>query len=161
MFDGHVTAEVTIDGCVPPASLFKNNQRSLCTHLSKTVQCKNRATILSAPPHFAHGHHCPTTLFELIEDVYERQKRNGSYDVGEVNFYEHINPLFERMYRNSWSNFRANEGHGTFCSPLLLFVHLPMCVMVIDRSEEGSALVEQPRPLRSQDDQYSTSRVHL
>ncbi|KAG8908755.1 hypothetical protein FRB99_002993 [Tulasnella sp. 403] len=98
MFDGHVFASVTIGG-------------------SNVVKAKNRATVTSAPPHYSHGFQTPTTLYDLIEEIYERQKRNepeqgDAYDVGTVNYYEHIDPLFRRVYMNSWTNFRANEGHG-------------------------------------------------
>jgi len=76
-------------------------------------QVKNHATIISAPPKFTNGPHCPTTLLDLIEDVYEREKRaKPGYKVPPVNYYEHIDPMFRGMYRNSWTNFRANEGHG-------------------------------------------------
>lgn len=82
--------------------------------LSVAIPVQNKSTIITAPPKFTSGLHCPTTLLELIEDVYERQKRkSSSYDVGEVVFYRDIDPLFRRMYLNSWTNFRANEGHGT------------------------------------------------
>ncbi|KAG8993009.1 hypothetical protein FRB90_000814, partial [Tulasnella sp. 427] len=100
MSDGHVTAKVRFDD--------HGNQ--------KEIPVKNRSTVITAPPHFAHGNHCPTTLYELIEDIYERQKRSKA-DAGEdvakvLYYYEHIDPLFKRMYMNSWTNFRANEGHG-------------------------------------------------
>src|ERR1700676_2444476 len=84
--------------------------------LSLQITVKNRSTILTAPPRFASGLHCPITLLDIIEDVYERQKRNASYDVGEVNFYRDIDPIFRRMYMISWTNFRANEGHGEYFS---------------------------------------------
>ncbi|KAG8908747.1 hypothetical protein FRB99_002985 [Tulasnella sp. 403] len=97
MFDGHVRAFVIFKG---------SGQR---------MEAKNRATVMSAPPHYAHGLHMPTTLYDVIEDIYERQarkKQGKTYDVGTVNYYEHIDPLFRRVYMNSWTNFRANEGHG-------------------------------------------------
>lgn len=107
MSDGHVTAKVA----------FNNNGTQ------QEIHVKNRATVITAPPHYAHGNHCPTTLYELIEDIYERQKRSkegGRYDVGEVNYYKHIDPIFRRMYMNSWTNFRANEGHGPRRASLFL-----------------------------------------
>jgi hypothetical protein len=81
---------------------------------SLQITVKNRATIITAPPRFGHGLQSPTTLLELIEDIYERHKRDQpGYDVGEVDYFRDIDPLFQRMYLNSWVNFRANEGHGT------------------------------------------------
>ncbi|KAG8944496.1 hypothetical protein FRC04_001718 [Tulasnella sp. 424] len=107
MSDGHVTAKVT----------FNNNG------IQQEIRVKNRATVITAPPHYAHGNHCPTTLYELIEDIYERQKRSKegyNLDELEVNYYKHIDPLFRRMYMNSWTNFRANEGHGPRRASLFL-----------------------------------------
>ena len=78
------------------------------------IPVHNKSTIIMAPPKFTSGLQCSTSLLELIEDVYERQKRNlPGYDVGQVNFYRDIEPLFRRLYLNSWTNSRANEGHGT------------------------------------------------
>jgi hypothetical protein len=92
-------------------------------HSVLRINVKNGATIMTTLPRFASGLHCPTTLLELIEDVYERPKRNADYDVGEVNFYRDIDPLFRRMYLNSWTNLRANEGHGMqFINPLRSFI---------------------------------------
>ncbi|CAE6452408.1 unnamed protein product [Rhizoctonia solani] len=76
------------------------------------IPVKNRATIMTAPPRFASGTHCPTTLYELIEEVYEQPKRGEGYDVGDVVYYEHIYPLFDRGYLMSWTNRSANQGHG-------------------------------------------------
>ncbi|KAI0684994.1 hypothetical protein BC835DRAFT_1421711 [Cytidiella melzeri] len=108
MSDGYVTVRVMPKGVTDPKYAFPT---------------KHRATVITAPPHYAHGHHCPTTLYELIEDVYERPKRTehgNAYDVGEVNYYKHIDPIFRRMYMNSWTNFRANEGHGPRKATLFL-----------------------------------------
>ncbi|KAG8870437.1 hypothetical protein FRB97_009767 [Tulasnella sp. 331] len=98
-------------------SMFDGNVQVLVSNRNSpdlVIPVKNRATIISAPPRFAHGFHCPTTLLELMEDVYERPKRalGTEYNVGKVYYYRHIEPLFERMYLMSWTNFRANEGHG-------------------------------------------------
>ncbi|KAG8971179.1 hypothetical protein FRC05_011463 [Tulasnella sp. 425] len=70
---------------------------------------KNRSTVINAPPHYAHRNHRPTTLYELIEDSQKYSKEGGRYDVGEVNYYRHINPLFRRMYMNSWTNFNLTK----------------------------------------------------
>ena len=84
----------------------------------KDYECKNRATVSSAPPHFANGFQCPTTAYDTIEDVYERQKRNQpGYVVKEVDYNKHIYPLFQRIYMISWSNRMANRGHGVLHFP--------------------------------------------
>ncbi|CAE6476187.1 unnamed protein product [Rhizoctonia solani] len=75
------------------------------------IPVKNRATIITAPPRFASGTHCPTTLYELIEDIYE-QHYSDEYDVGEIVYYRDIYPLFKRAYLMSWTNKYANRGHG-------------------------------------------------
>ncbi|KAG8707259.1 hypothetical protein FRC12_002512 [Ceratobasidium sp. 428] len=80
------------------------------------IPVKNQATIITAPPRFASGIHCPTTLLDLVEDIYEGSRRavqGKDYDVGEVNYYRHIYPIFNRIYGISWTNKRsANAGHG-------------------------------------------------
>lgn len=81
---------------------------------SLEFRSRNKSTIITAPPKFAHGVHCFTTLFDLIEDVYERQNRKEGYEVGEVEFYRHIGPMFRNMYGLSWTNPEANTKHGMF-----------------------------------------------
>ncbi|CAE7234192.1 unnamed protein product [Rhizoctonia solani] len=77
------------------------------------IPVKNRATIITAPPRFASGTHAATTLYELIEDIYERPRRKeAGYDVGIVDYYRDIHPLFKRIYLLSWTNKTALEGHG-------------------------------------------------
>ncbi|KAG8908749.1 hypothetical protein FRB99_002987 [Tulasnella sp. 403] len=100
MFDGYIRASVVITD---------ENKLPMRWNLERC------ARVMSAPPRYAHSFQMPSTLYDVIEEVYERQKRNqegDGYDVGTVSFYEHIDPLFRRMYMNSWTNFRANEGHG-------------------------------------------------
>ncbi|KAG8741248.1 hypothetical protein FRC10_003128 [Ceratobasidium sp. 414] len=78
-----------------------------------TFQCKNKSTIITAPPRFASGTHCQTTLEELVEEVYERQRRaKPNYDVGDVEYYRHIYPIFKRIYLMAWTNKQAQRGHG-------------------------------------------------
>ncbi|CAE6388387.1 unnamed protein product, partial [Rhizoctonia solani] len=74
---------------------------------------RNKATIIMAPPRFASGIHCATSLYELIEDIYERPRRGDGYDVGEVEYYRDIYPLFKRSYLLSWTNNYALGGHGS------------------------------------------------
>ncbi|KAF9070235.1 hypothetical protein BDP27DRAFT_1324037 [Rhodocollybia butyracea] len=100
---------------------------SMCDgHVSVTVKyrgtqltTKNRATAITAPPKFTSGLQCPTTLLELVEEIYERKKRSEpGYRKPDVVFHRDIAPLFNRIYQMSWTNFRANEGHGPRKAPL-------------------------------------------
>lgn len=84
------------------------------------IKVQNHATIITAPPRFASGTHCQTSLLELMEDIYEGQRRGPGYDVGEVDFYRHIYPLFQRMYLMSWTNVTARDGHGATKADRLL-----------------------------------------
>ncbi|PCH38726.1 hypothetical protein WOLCODRAFT_161779 [Wolfiporia cocos MD-104 SS10] len=72
-------------------------------------QChaKHKATVMSAPPKFAWGIHAPTTLYDIIEDIY-----SGNKEPGEVQFYEHIWPMLSGTYELSWVNEKAFQGHG-------------------------------------------------
>ncbi|CAE7151084.1 unnamed protein product [Rhizoctonia solani] len=73
----------------------------------RDIPVKNRATIITGPPRFSSGTHAPTTLYELIEEVYERPRRReagDAYKVGDVVFYRDIYPMFKRIYLLSWTN---------------------------------------------------------
>ncbi|KAF8597165.1 hypothetical protein BDV93DRAFT_527603 [Ceratobasidium sp. AG-I] len=77
------------------------------------IKTQHKATVIAAPPRFASGTHCQTTLLELIDDVYERKLRSkANYDVGNVDFHRHIKSLFDRIYLMSWTNKHALQGHG-------------------------------------------------
>lgn len=61
-----------------------------------------------------------------MEEIYEREKRakaGDRYDVGKVEWYEHIWPLLQRPPLLSWVNIMANGGHG---KPLA-FLYLTDC----------------------------------
>ncbi|KAG8792531.1 hypothetical protein FRC12_005847 [Ceratobasidium sp. 428] len=83
------------------------------SHPELTIPVKNRATIITAPPRFASGTHCPTTLYDLIENIYAQQPGGNGND-GEVVYYRDIYPLFKRIYLLSWTNKHAKKaaGHG-------------------------------------------------
>jgi len=73
------------------------------------------ARVIGTTPKFANGIYAPTSLFDVIEDIYERKKREilkEGYDVGEVDWYRHIWPLIQRPPLLSWVNGQANGGHG-------------------------------------------------
>ena len=80
-----------------------------------SFKAQNKARVIGTTPKFANGIYAPTTLYDLMEEVYEREKRENEgdkYDVGEVGWYEHIWPLIQRPALLSWCNGQANGGHG-------------------------------------------------
>jgi hypothetical protein len=89
----------------------------------------NKARVIGTTPKFANGIYAPTTLYDLMEEVYESAKRakdGPKYDVGVVGWYEHIWPLLQRPPLLSWCNGQANGGHGKPDS-LSLF---PRCILM-------------------------------
>jgi hypothetical protein len=72
-----------------------------------------KARVIGTTPKFANGIYAPTTLYDLMEEVYEKEKRKKpGYDVGPVDWYKHIWPLLRRPPLISWVNVQANGGHG-------------------------------------------------
>ncbi|KAH9955556.1 ferritin-like-domain-containing protein [Russula dissimulans] len=73
------------------------------------------ARVIGAAPKYAFGIYAPTSLYDLIEDVYEGEKRKAlgdKYNVGDVKFHEHIWALLQRPPLISWVNENADRGHG-------------------------------------------------
>jgi len=106
--------------------------------ISALLATKNRATILTASPKFTSGLQCPTTLLELVEEIYERKKRSEpGYKIPDVNFHRDIAPLFNRIYEMSWTNRHANAGHGTYlcqcCSTQNSLAHRSQKIRVVDK----------------------------
>ncbi|KAF9504784.1 hypothetical protein BS47DRAFT_1401028 [Hydnum rufescens UP504] len=75
----------------------------------------HKASILSAPAKFAWGVYMPTTLYDIMEDVYDRENRlkREQKDV-DVEYYTHIYPVLLSAYTLSWTHNQAFEGHGPF-----------------------------------------------
>jgi hypothetical protein len=51
------------------------------------------------------------SLYDLMEDIYEKDRRDKAgdqYDVGEVGWYQHIWPLLQRALLLSWVNIMAD-----------------------------------------------------
>ncbi|KAF9002771.1 hypothetical protein BDQ17DRAFT_1242961 [Cyathus striatus] len=73
----------------------------------------HKARIIGTTPKFANGIYAPTSLYDVIEDVYEAQKRSqNGYDVGDLEWYKDIWSLLKRPALLSWVNGQANGGHG-------------------------------------------------
>jgi hypothetical protein len=74
-----------------------------------------KARVIGTTPKFVAGVYAPTTLYDLMEEIYERERRKAEgekYTVGEVGWYAHIWPLLQRPPLLSWVNVQANGGHG-------------------------------------------------
>jgi hypothetical protein len=76
----------------------------------------NPAWVICGPPKYSWGARAPSSLYDLIEDVYERPKRAPNpanpYTVPDPVFYEDIWHLFESTWTLSWLNDDARMGHG-------------------------------------------------
>ena len=72
-----------------------------------------KARVIGTTPKFANGIYAPTSLYDLMEEVYEREKRKKpGYDVGPVDWHKDIWPLLQRPPLLSWVNIQADGGHG-------------------------------------------------
>jgi hypothetical protein len=86
-------------------------------HLIHTRRFKPKLTskVISTTPKFSTAIYAPTTLYDVMEDIYSRQRRETEgkkYNVGEIVFYRDIWPLLQRPSLLSWVNAQANGGHG-------------------------------------------------
>jgi hypothetical protein len=72
-----------------------------------------KARVIGTAPKFTNGIYAPTTLYDLMEEIYEREKRKKpGYNVGPVDWHKHIWPLLRRPPLLSWVNIQADGGHG-------------------------------------------------
>jgi hypothetical protein len=98
--------------------VYLMTRRTSDTHCLQTwcsFKAPNKARVIGTTPKFASGIYAPTSLYDLMEEVYERDRRakeGNKYDVGEVGWYEHIWPLLQRPPLLSWVNIMADGGHG-------------------------------------------------
>ncbi|KAJ8591361.1 hypothetical protein M405DRAFT_860602 [Rhizopogon salebrosus TDB-379] len=93
--DGWVDVEVEISNTLlPPLSLT----------------ARQKSTVVSAPPKFAWGMQSPTTLYDLIANIYH--EKTGWKDHEETQFYQDIWPIMHGSYALSWTNRDAYDGHG-------------------------------------------------
>ncbi|KAG8934016.1 hypothetical protein FRC02_010753 [Tulasnella sp. 418] len=76
---------------------------------------KFKSWVICGPPKFARGARSPTTLYDVIEEIYEQRKRTQEgYEVEKPSFYYQIWDIFECTWILSWlNNFaRAHGPHG-------------------------------------------------
>jgi len=94
-----------------------------------SFRAPNKARVIGTTPKFVNGIYAPTTLYDLMEEVYERENRvklGAKYEVGKVGWYKHIWPLLQRPPLLSWCNGQANGGHGNvFVHPYFRIINPP------------------------------------
>ena len=74
-----------------------------------------KARVIGTTPKFTNGIYAPTTLYDLMEEIYERviRKNEGQgYDVKKPDWYEHIWPLLKRSCLLSWVNIKFDGSYG-------------------------------------------------
>ncbi|KIK63447.1 hypothetical protein GYMLUDRAFT_197055 [Collybiopsis luxurians FD-317 M1] len=69
----------------------------------------SKATIISSVPKFAWGLRLPTSLYDIIEDIYHPKPDPNPA----TNFYKDIWPVILATYKLSWVDINAFQGHGT------------------------------------------------
>ncbi|KAG1743607.1 uncharacterized protein EDB91DRAFT_1335740 [Suillus paluster] len=79
-------------------------------HGDLTFTALQKSTVLSAPPKFSWGIQSPTTLYDLLENIYN--DRIGWKDHDYTQFYQDIWPVMHGSYALSWVNREAYDGHG-------------------------------------------------
>jgi hypothetical protein len=70
--------------------------------------------VVAATPKFSSNIYAPTTLWDLIENIYYQQmpeEERIAY-VGDIVYYRDIWPIVQRAPLLSWVNGQANGGHG-------------------------------------------------
>ncbi|KAG2132996.1 hypothetical protein DEU56DRAFT_951148 [Suillus clintonianus] len=80
------------------------------TYANLSFTALQKSTVLSAPPKFAWGIPSPTTMYDLIADIYH--KKTGWEDHEHTQFYQDIWPVMHGAYALSWVNREAYDGHG-------------------------------------------------
>ena len=75
------------------------------------LKARHDAWVLSGPPNFTWGIDSPTTLWDIVEDVYNKNSQSFVADPT-AQFYRDIWPVLAGTYRISWTNKDALQGHG-------------------------------------------------
>ena len=79
------------------------------------MPARYKAHVLVGPPDFAVGISAPTSLYDVIENIYD--KASSSFlPPSDVQFYRDIWPVLEATYNLSWVNLTAFQGHGMLSS---------------------------------------------
>ncbi|EJF58812.1 hypothetical protein DICSQDRAFT_172636 [Dichomitus squalens LYAD-421 SS1] len=78
--------------------------------LAAQIPKPHRATVISAPPKFAWGIESPTSLYDILENIYNKQVKYEEH--AGTDFYKDIWPVVSGTYKLSWVNEKAFQGHG-------------------------------------------------
>ena len=70
------------------------------------------ARVIGTTPKFSTEIYAPTSLYDLMEDIYETEARKDPNYKLNVEWYRDIWPLLQRPSLLSWVNGQANNGHG-------------------------------------------------
>ncbi|KAJ7777889.1 ferritin-like-domain-containing protein [Mycena maculata] len=102
-FDNPNWVDDTCDGTV----------RARVSH-GKDTWYSDTAHIVCTTPKYASAIYAPTTLYDVMENIYAKKKGNGDVSsvVGEVEYWRDIWDLIQRPVLLSWVNGQANGGHG-------------------------------------------------
>jgi hypothetical protein len=108
-FDNDDWYDTVCDGNVTVTAQPKSGSNTITRNTPKL-----KTIVITAPPKFTNGLYCPSSLYDVIEDVYEWPRRFGrrDYDCGDVFYDSDIKPIIECARFLSWTNLKANEGHG-------------------------------------------------
>ena len=92
------------------------------------MPARYKAHVLVGPPDFAVGISAPTSLYDVIENIYD--KASSSFvPPSDVQFYRDIWPVLEATYNLSWVNLTAFQGHGMFYSFVATLVRSLDCCL--------------------------------
>lgn len=89
--DGTVYAKVTLNGDTEAISVGKDG----CGN-----DDGNGAFVACVPPNFCPGLFAPVTMYDIVNDVYHREKHLKK--VKQPSFEEHIWPILERLHATQW-----------------------------------------------------------
>lgn len=78
-------------------------------------KARHDAYVISAPPDYSRGIRAATTLWDTIEDIYDKNSQSFVADPA-VQFERDIWPVLFSTYQISWLNNDAFQGHGTLLS---------------------------------------------
>jgi hypothetical protein len=92
----------------------------------------HKARVIGTTPKFSTAIYAPTSLYDLMEDIYEEKARRKPNYLQNLKpeWYRDIWPLLQRPPLLSWVNGQANNGHGE-CANLGYNLHSPPYVLIM------------------------------
>ena len=83
----------------------------------------SKAHVIVGPPDFAWGINTSTSLYDIVEDVYNKASPSFVPDPT-VQFYRDIWPVLSGTYNMSWVNKDAFQGHGKSFHAATISLHV-------------------------------------